>query len=471
MNKESAHRLSSALRKTGAYIIFLLSLAIILEAGARIIDSRTLFRHRALQMLSMLEKRTQPVKALDDLPWPPKKLYIRAPEPDPDALRDEVYNVGGKIIPGAHETLKIRLVSPETIKNEKSKKIFIVGESAAFGFPYLYPYSFGSILNNQLWDRNYSVINASQISYPSGWLVPIVRRIVDYYEPDTIIIFPGNNEWVNWKAYDPPWFLKKMIKGFRTVSESRFLAALIYGGFKYKAFRDKKFVNRQNQFVMLSHIEGFDYALANPFEEFFTYPKDLILQYKQRHLETFEHNLKKMIAIARRKNIRVILMNMPFNYKLCPAFMYPQPESYDPASEQEVRRRIQAAADLIRKEQYMLALTLIDEALALDPLPPVLHYMKGYALEKLGRLAEAEHSYALSRENMIGHLGARLSINRSIERVARETNTEFVDLKEIFDKVEHSLGGFFNEHLITDDCHPNPAGHRIIAATLYPLFQ
>jgi hypothetical protein len=97
----------------------------------------------------------------------------------------------------------------------------------------------------------------------------------------------------------------------------------------------------------------------------------------------------------------------------------------------------------------------------------VLHYLKAMSLEALERLDEAEAAYALSREAMIGNLGSRLSINEAIEKVARESGVELLDLAALFDREQHALGGHFNEDLIHDDCHPTPLGHRIIAAALY----
>ena len=107
----------------------------------------------------------------------------------------------------------------------------------------------------------------------------------------------------------------------------------------------------------------------------------------------------------------------------------------------------------------------------LEPNVALLHYFKGFILEKLENHVKAEEAYALARENMIGHLGTRLSINKAIKDIAENTNAEFIDLKQIFDNWEHARGSYYNHHLIIDDCHPSPAGQRLIAETLYKVIM
>ncbi|HSV43762.1 MAG TPA: SGNH/GDSL hydrolase family protein [Candidatus Bathyarchaeia archaeon] len=386
-------------------------------------------------------------------------------------MKAEPYIVGGRLIPGAYAQLKITLIHPEMLRNDTRKKIFIVGGSAAFGFPYLYSYSFGHLLQKQLGPDQYLVINAAQISFPSGRLVPVVQRIVDYYEPDILIIQTGNNEWTNWRPDDSPWYLVKTIQLFRTLSQSRLLSWILLEAFKHKSARDKQSQELRNKFVIQKEIEGYAYALANPYHQFFNGDAGHLLSSKTAFINTFKDNLTQMINAAQKKNVRVILMNVPFNYKLSPAFMHPQPICFNPSNQKAVDRNLNEIVTLIEKRDYANAVRLVDQTLTLEPYPAILHYLKGYALEKMGNALAAEESYALSRENMVGHLGTRLSINKAIEEVAQKTGVTFVDVKKLFDAEQHTQGGFFNEDLIRDDCHPSPAGHRLIAESLYELID
>lgn len=112
------------------------------------------------------------------------------------------------------------------------------------------------------------------------------------------------------------------------------------------------------------------------------------------------------------------------------------------------------------------ALALADEAIALDPEPAILHHLRGAALEGLGRDRDAEAAYRESRERMVGHLGARASVDRIVREVAIGDGVELLDLTRNFDDAEHARGRAFVEDLIHDDCHPTPAGHRLVAELL-----
>jgi tetratricopeptide (TPR) repeat protein len=160
---------------------------------------------------------------------------------------------------------------------------------------------------------------------------------------------------------------------------------------------------------------------------------------------------------------------MPFNYRLSPAWKHPQFEAYEPVHREEVRALLHEAGHKVQTGDCQGALPLVDRALALDPSPPLLHYLRAQCLERQGRLDEAEAAYAQSREQMIGNLGSRLSINTVIRRVATQTGVPLVDAARIFDAHEHASGHHFNEDLIVDDCHPSALGHQLIADALAPL--
>jgi len=167
----------------------------------------------------------------------------------------------------------------------------------------------------------------------------------------------------------------------------------------------------------------------------------------------------------------VLLLTVPFNHKLSPAWKHPQPESFDQRHEATVRRAIRDAADLIVNKRYDEALTIINAALDLDPLPSLLHYQRAMCLEAQNHPLLAEQSYAQCREHMIGDTGGRLSINEAIAQIADRTGATLVDVCHVFDDYGHSRERYYNIDLIHDYCHPTPLGHRLIAQTLLTYFE
>lgn len=440
----------------------LVALVLLLECTARVADARTDFRDTLIGAFRAMEASGEPVRESRlDLPDDPVVLVRANVVEEGPAVP---YLLGGRAIEGAHPSVHQRPVVPADLARDTRKPIFVVGESAGFGFPYAYSESFAAILNEELRPRKLTVLNASQVGATSADLLPVVSRIVQRFRPVGLVLFLGNNEWIQWLPPQAEAISPGRLHLLRALSESRAIAAVEYlsirRGFVARATSDS--------FRPHAEISGHGEALRHPSDDTgfdpSTWPET-----KRRFLEAFRSNLITMTRAAQAAGIRVVLLTVPFNHKLSPAWKHEQPESFDPRTRIEVRAAVRAAADLVEHGRGREALVEIDRALASDPLPPILHYLRAEALESIGRPADAEVAYAQCRENMIGNLGSRLSVNEAIRAVARETGALLVDVEHSFEEYEHAHGAWFNSDLIHDDCHPTPLGHRLIAEELARL--
>jgi len=218
-------------------------------------------------------------------------------------------------------------------------------------------------------------------------------------------------------------------------------------------------------------LEGIDYALALPAERYGSPAVTAWRDARSMFVDAFRRNLTEMVTTAQGRGVRVVLMPAPINYRLSPAWSHPQPESYNQPSSATVRELLRRAVNQGATGSNVEALASIDQALSLDSDPPMLHYVRGEVLRAMGRHTEAEAAYATARERMVGHLGSPLSFQAVVREVAGATSAELVDVPRLFDEYEHRINSFYNEHLIADDCHPTPLGHRVIADALTPLFR
>ena len=386
-----------------------------------------------------------------------------------DAVRTgQVHRVGGRVIQSPRLGPSRYWIHPDaTGSGTARRRVFVVGGSAAFGYPYPCEASFASVLSTLLRGAGYETVNAGQPSWTSGQIVPVVRRIVDRYAPSGLVVFLGNNEWLHWAALRRPRSSQFRLSVRRGLAHSYALAALQYWSLKRKD--NAKWQLRG--FEPHREIAGADYALEHPLERYTQFDSDRWLRTKQEYLATFESNLSEMVRYATERDVRVILLTMPFNYRLSPAWKHPQPEAFRREHGDAVRARIRETARLIGAGRHDAALLEAREALASDPLPPVLHYLKGQCLEGLKRYAEAEEAYAQCREHMIGNLGGVLSVNERIAKVASACGAELLDVRKLFDDYQHASGGYFNADLVHDDCHPTPLGHRLIARSLAGRFK
>ena len=431
-----------------------------IEGVGWIADASAGFHDKLTEALKLMEVHNQPVGLATTLPWPGVVLMVRA-ERDRAAAPEE-YWVGRRRIPDADTSSDMQKLYPPRHVGGRERRIFVIGGSAAFGYAYPYSRTFSAELNRTLGPGGTHVYNAAKVGWESGEHAPIVQRIVEHHEAHTLIIFTGNNEWLRWRPSAQPPLERASVRALRVLAHSRAAAGVTYLMLRRNLDQMNVGTEHKPQHVELS---GLQFTLANPLPDEAFDPRRWH-KVKLRYLDNFEGNLVTMIDQARRRGIRVIICTMPMQYKLSPAWKHPQPDSFDPRHREAVRKAIGDAVAAVSAGDESRVLEIIDGALALDPLPPVLHYLRARALEGLGRPAEAETAYAQCRENMIGNLGGMLSINRVIRRVAKNTGVTLVDVKKIFDDYEHAHGRYFNQNLVHDDCHPTPEGHQVIAGAL-----
>ncbi len=454
-------------RKLWMSLVPLLLLLVVAEGVAWFLDSRWHFRYELLNAFSQIEISNRPVPALnaDQLPGPVDTIIVRS-EKDPPGTGN-AYRIGGQVIPNAHASQAVMHVQRQEIGLPFRRRIIVVGGSAALGLPYAYGDSFAGQLQRFASRDDYLVINCARRAWLSGEVAAVADRATRFFTPDTLVVMTGNNEWLHWQVDHPK--LRKTIDGLswrRTLANSRLLAFAQYTSMKRIIDERHLALTADSEYTADRTLTGYHDAIRYPLEDFTEFDAAQWLEVKQRFLDVFEHNLTHIVEMARERNVRVILLTVPFRYKLSPAWKHPQPESFDPRSRKQVRKAIHTAAAWCDKNAYEKALRTIEAALAIDSYPPVAHYLRGYCLEHLGKSLEAEQAYAECREQMIGNLGSRLSINRRIRRVSRATNTPLVDVENIFAEHNHAAKRYFNVDLVHDDCHPTPQGHALIATAL-----
>lgn len=432
--------------------VLLVALALC-EGVGFLVDWKWQLRDRLLSSLALATQQTPSEERL----WADPEQPFRNPVRGSHALR---FRLAGSSAPTAE------WYPPSFFP--AGRRAVVLGESAAFGVNVGSSETFAALLDARLGPRGTHVINAGQAG-SSPWQVMVAgAQLLNEYAPTEMVLFTGNNPWVYWlppqQSKGNPRVLRLLM---RLATVSRAAAAL-----EFLAFRETlSYARPTDRFHDHAELAGSRYALAHPLAvtpQFGPADWDPI---KARYLRQFEASLRVLVAQTRARRARPLLVTMPFNYRLSPAWKHPQFEWYDPAHRDEVTRLLREAGRLVEDREFPQALAAADRALALDPRPPLLHYLRAQSLEGVGRPDEAEAAYARSREEMIGNLGSRLSVNEVIRRVAGELRVPLVDAAALFDAYEHARGRHFNEDLVLDDCHPSAAGHRIIADALAPLLE
>ena len=472
-------------------LLFIAILLVTLEAAGWLGDYIFNYRRRLLSALAMMRLNTQPIPVLSNTS-DDRQLVLRDPADGPGT--DEPYRIGGVEIAGAGPWLGTQYVVPDNVVRDGERRVVIVGGSAAFGFPYRYADSLSGLVEPMLGQgidgKQVRILNAAQVGCTSGELAPVVDQAVRFYKPATIVLFVGNNEWFHWQPLlkpssdQPPsgespareHLSQASINVLRTLAHSRTLAAIEYGLVQWtvskrRARQDEARQSRtRDRFESHHELIGSDYAVEMPLAPERYDPSEW-LTVRQKYLDTFRANLSQMVATARNADVPVVLLTIPFNPRLSPAWKHRQPHSFAPEHHRQVTAAIADASQAVGQEQFEEGLATVTAALDLDPHPALLHYLKAQCLEGLQRHQQAELAYAESRERSIGNLGSRLSTNRIIREVAEAAGVPLIDVQALFQQYGAQRQRYYNVDLIHDDCHPTPLGHQLIAEALAPLLR
>jgi len=452
---------------------FVLIILAVLETAGWVTDHLLDFRQKLLWRLALMEIETEPVAAAIDS-TPGSSLWVRGSDEGPDPA--EPYRVGRTKIVAAGPWIEHQRLTPETCPGSPGKRTFVLGGSAAFGYPYRHDKNLAAQTDRPVGDPDHRVLNAARVGANSSDIVPIARTILEHYDPATLIIFAGNNEWFHWRPTrpglkpdddTPDLSLDRTSRSVLiTLAHSRALAAVMSGLLHLLYDRDSQAaplpLAHDDGFIEHHGLYGAQHAFENPLTPL-RYDSTTWPETRQKYLDRFRDNLVTIVTEARRKNVRVILMTMPFQYRLAPAWKQRQPLAGNPGNRKTMTRLIHETLQLQKQDHTDDALQRIQFAIKIDPDAPVAHYVEAELLESVGRPGEAEAAYARSREMTIGNLGSQLSINRVIREVAADQQAELVDLRKIFDDFQHNRKRHFNVELIHDDCHPTPLAHSLIA--------
>jgi hypothetical protein len=78
------------------------------------------------------------------------------------------------------------------------KRVIVLGESAAFGVGCRSDEAFAALLDDALRARGTHVVNAGQVGADPWQVLEAGAQILKRYSPSVLVIFTGNNLWIDW---------------------------------------------------------------------------------------------------------------------------------------------------------------------------------------------------------------------------------------------------------------------------------
>jgi len=280
------------LRKLWFAALATMLVLLVLEGAAWLIDLGTGFHAKVTRALEQLAPLDGPVPAQESLKWPPGVLHVRSAFGEKP--RSEPYMLGGKPVPGVHMVPTTEEYTSAEARSDPRPKVFVVGGSAAFGFPHSYPESAPALLQERIGYRGELVVNASRVGWASGHLVPLVGRVADEFSPDVVIILLGNNEFARFTPKNESGISPAVMGIYRQLSFSRLASLGLY--WRLKSWEERQGEGKSPQEIMFaSHGEltGYEYAVKHPAVDF---DGQAWRELRAAFLDNFERNLRLMVA-------------------------------------------------------------------------------------------------------------------------------------------------------------------------------
>jgi tetratricopeptide (TPR) repeat protein len=318
-------------------------------------------------------------------------------------------------------------------KPTNTVRVFILGESAAQGFPDP-AFGFGRILEVMLKARhpgkNFEVINAAMTAINSHAVREIALECLRY-EPDLFLVYCGNNEVVGpfgpgtvFQSGTPPmWFIRLQLRllRWRTCQELQRLAApLLESRTRPKQWRGMEiFLERR--------VASDDPRL-------------------ERVYEHFSRNMQDLIRAAGRRAVPVVICTVPVNLEACSPFASEHRRGLTQAEERSWRELYTLGTNAEEHADWAAAEKRYAEAAALDARFAEVDFRRARCLAALGRPAESRNAFSDARDHDALRFRADSRLNALVRELARHGGPR-VRLYDADPEFERGQDELFHEHV------------------------
>lgn len=335
-------------------------------------------------------------------------------------------------------------------KGPHTYRVFCLGGSAAQGWPHhpaaSYPKLLEAKLRRLLPGFTIEVVNAAGNTYGSH-RVRVVLDEVLAYQPDAIVFYDGNNEFVErvvFPAAAGPTAgrLGERLAAFRLLRRAFAVASAVRPTFSVRAYGPE---------AMADNRVGTAFGRAN----------DLRRDPERLRLvgEHFRANLEAMARACAARRVPLLLLTSPLNLKdwrPCTSF---HRASLPPPERERWREAYRSGVLAARAGRDEAAAVDLAAAAAVDPEHAETQFELGAALLRLGRAADARPHFARAVE--VDGFPVRSLFNPTVREAAAAHRLPLVDLVAILERdTADRLLGF--EQLV-DYVHPTVATNERIA--------
>ncbi len=180
--------------------------------------------------------------------------------------------------------------------------------------------------------------------------------------------------------------------------------------------------------------------------------------------EDYRKNLKSIINIAEKNDIKVILLKMPINL--------PSPQNVSKLLQLKSDSHIEKGLLLVQANEYNKSVEEFKKAVDCNPYSSKAFYYLGVSYEKIKRTKEA-HGCFKKTTKMELYECAKLGkmYNAIMKEIANEEKVVLVEIDMEFDRFYKKNNTYLFLDPNHDTIHPNNAGHAIISRAIYEAIR
>jgi tetratricopeptide (TPR) repeat protein len=338
-------------------------------------------------------------------------------------------------------------------KEPGTYRIFVLGESAAMGFPNPAT-SFSRILEVMLGEafpgRRFEVINTAFVAINSHVALPIARECAGH-QPDLFVVHLGNNEIVG--PFGAAGVLGDYAPNYR----------LIRASLAVKATRSGQLLERLTHSLLPSGTPRSWGGMAM-FQDSTLRADDARLD---AMLANFRQNLGDICQCGEAVGADVVVCTIPVNLKDCGPFASRHQPLLGDEQLAKWNAAYQAGIQLEQSKKFSDALSRFQEASTIDDQFAELRFRMARCQLRLGRKKEAQREYSAARDLDALRFRTDSRINEAIREVVSERapHAQLADAEKDFSAASESeIPG---DDLFLEHVHMNFKGSYTLASSVF----
>lgn len=334
-------------------------------------------------------------------------------------------------------------------------RVFFLGGSAALGWPASDECAATGFLRRALEKAapgRYEIINAAAMSFGSHRVLDVLQDVVEL-DPDLVVIWSGNNEYVERNVYAPRLAGRRARQLQRLLLKSRLYRALRVGIFRLAP-------------SLVRRTRGSDLTNLREIPQVHRGRLGRLPEIDREVLENYKRNLAGMATVLRDHEVTGVFCTVPVNLSAWAPYSIP-PRFGDPAQAQAWNNLMGEGVDQLDRGEHRAAAVRFEQALAMTPDHALVAYFEAQALQRLGEFARAGALFQKARDFDARPVRALGPYNQEVRALAAAgRGIAGVDLERAL--LEASGPNLMGMDLFYDYCHPTRQGHVLVARSLLP---